>query len=543
MSGNGIISRRLHAILRLFVGTSLAISTAFGQLGPASTQPFSSRGAQQAPETLTFDELVTLAAVDPPPAALARKLNTLLTTPFISNRSSARNVLLKSPSLNKVGPVLRVAEWNINRGENEDSVALALADAPGFLQAARRNPKLDRNGIEEIRSELSELQSADIVILDEVDRGVKRTKYRDVAKDLAEKLDMNYAYGVEFIELNRIYLGSKAMDTPDSTRNEAGQTFGLDPKRYMGLEGSAILSRYPIRNARIIRLPELYDWYHSEISEVSGLERARRWSAQQLFQERIARQVRRGNRMALVIDLEVPQSPTGLMTVVCPHLEDYAGPRGRREQMNDLLAQIRTEGNPLILAGDLNTTGSSGRPVTVQRAIRRYFLNYKFWLRQVVFLIVPVPGLGYVFHGANYIKNFHDPTAFSVPILLPNPSRKFFRNVEEFRFADGSRFDFRGRRPLSFKHRGSTLSDTSGRAWKGFTPSFSFQRTFRGLVGRYKIDWFFVRHSQDPTRDTGRNGIFTPQFGRTLSHMNTAFGARISDHCPITLSLPLSPDH
>jgi endonuclease/exonuclease/phosphatase family metal-dependent hydrolase len=524
------------------VCAALSISTALCQLGPARSEPLASRTAQEAPETLTFDELITLAATDPPPAALARKLEVLLTTPFISNRASARNIRRKAPTLDKTGPVFRVAEWNINRGENEDSVALALADAPGFLESAGRNPKLDRKQIEAIRGELNELQSADVVILDEVDRGVRRTKYHDVAKDLAEKLDMNYAYGVEFIELNRIYLGTKSMDAPDSARNEAGQTFGLDPKRYLGLEGSAILSRYPIRDARIIRLPEFYDWYHSEIREVSALERARRWSAQQLFAERIARQVRRGNRMALVVDLEVPQSPTGLITVVCPHLEDYVGPRGRREQMNNLLAQIRTEGNPLIVAGDLNTTGSSGRPVTVQRAIRRYLLNYKFWLRQVIFLIVPVPGLGYVFRGANYMKNLHDPTAFSIPILLPNPSRRFFRNVETFRFADGSRFDFRGRRELSFKRRGSTLSDTSGRDRKGFTPSFSFQRTFGGIVGRYKIDWFFIRHPAEPTEGTRRNGILSPQFGRTLSHMNTALGDRISDHCPITVTLPFSSE-
>jgi endonuclease/exonuclease/phosphatase family metal-dependent hydrolase len=511
------------------------------QLGPARGESMADRRTEQLPETLTFDELITLAANDPPPAAVAQKLDTLLTTPFISNRAATRDVRPKSPMSNNIGPVLRVVEWNINRGENESSVALALTDASGFLESARRNPKLGNKEIGQITSELSELESADILVLDEVDHGVKRTKYHDVAKDLAEKLDMNYAYAVEFIELNRIYLGVKALDTPDSARSEAGNTFGLDPKRYLGLEGSAILSRYPIRSARIIRLPELYDWYHGEIQAISALERARRWSAEQLFEERIAKQVRRGNRMALILDVEVPQSPTGLITLVCPHLENYVRPRGRREQMNYLLAQIRMENNPLMVAGDLNTTGSSGRPVTVQSALRKYLLNYRFWARQVIFLIVPVPGLGYVFRGANYIKNFHDPTAFSIPILLPNPSRRFFKDVKNFRFADGSQFDFRGRRSLSFKHRGGTLSDTSGRAWKGFTPSFSFQRTFRGLVGRYKIDWFFVRQPRNVAgKETRQNGIFTPQFGRTLSHMNTALGDRISDHCPITVSLPLS---
>ena len=48
------------------------------------------------------------------------------------------------------------------------------------------------------------LNNLDIVILDEVDYGVHRTKYRNVARDLADALHMNYVYGVEFIELNRI---------------------------------------------------------------------------------------------------------------------------------------------------------------------------------------------------------------------------------------------------------------------------------------------------------------------------------------------------
>jgi hypothetical protein len=93
-----------------------------------------------------------------------------------------------------------------------------------------------------------------------------------------------------------------------------------------------MLSRYPIRDASVIRLPCEYDWYHDEIKALSDLQKVQKWSAKRLFDESIRRQVRRGGRLALVVNLKVPQSPTGLVTVVCPHLEEYTDSRGRRVQ-------------------------------------------------------------------------------------------------------------------------------------------------------------------------------------------------------------------
>jgi endonuclease/exonuclease/phosphatase family metal-dependent hydrolase len=308
----------------------------------------------------------------------------------------------------------------------------------------------------------------------------------------------------------------------------------------LGLEGSAILTRYPIKAARIVRLPQEYDWYHGEIQALSDLEKARRWTAERIFEERIKRQVRRGGRLAMIVDLEIPGSPTGVVTVVCPHLEDYCGPRGRREQMRYLLSQIQALQNPVIMGGDLNTLGHNGRPLTVKRAVFRYLLDYHFWLREAFFFFVPVPGIGEGFRVANYWKNWRDPTAINVPILLSNPERHIFDDVRSFRFQDGDSFDFAGDRRLSYRHRGGTLADSSQRAWKGFTPTFSFRRTFGGLVGEYKIDWFFVKTAlvAHPTA-AGSTESLTAEFGRTLPLVNTALQPRISDHCPTTLEVPL----
>jgi endonuclease/exonuclease/phosphatase family metal-dependent hydrolase len=275
----------------------------------------------------------------------------------------------------------------------------------------------------------------------------------------------------------------------------------------------------------------------------SWREQISRWTSEAIFQERIARQVRRGGRMALVVDLEVPQSPTGLVTVVCPHLEDYTSPKGRLEQLNALLGEIHEVANPVILAGDFNTTGRSARPITIRREVLKYLKDYRFWARQVLFLVLPVPGLGYAFRAVNYFKNYHDPTAFNVPILLGNRSRRLFDDLRRFQFSDQERFDFLGNGKVSYRGRGKTLADSNQRARKGFTPTFTFQRTFKGVVGTYKIDWFFIKPpARERTVGAAGNTTLTPHFGRTLQIVNDALEPRISDHCPITITLPLS-DH
>jgi len=489
----------------------------------------------QAPLPLSFQELVTAATVDPLPPDVQRKLDTLLSEPFISNEATLRGAKPKRPEAGRLGPVLRIAEWNINRGENQREITLALTNAEKFEAAVRATGKVGRKKLRRIRDELHALESADVIVLDEVDDGVKRTDYRNVTRDLAQALDMNYAYGVEFIELNGIYLGAKQLDTVDLPRQKReSEVFEVNPHRYLGLEGSAILSRYPIRSATIVRLPQVHDWYHGEIKAISDLERVRRWSAERLFQERILRQVRRGGRMALVADLEVPESPTGILTFVCPHLENYSPAEGRRKQMDALLEGIRANANPVVVAGDFNTTGHDGTPVTIKRALLSYIGDYHFWARQIFYFLVPAPGLGYIFAGANYFKNLHDPTAFNVPIFAANREKQLFADTRMFRFDDGGSFSFDTSPRRSFHHKGRTLADSNQRAWKGFATTFSFARTYHGLVGKYKIDWFFVK----PPR-VERPNLLEPYFGRTLHDVNTALGKRISDHSPITVDLPL----
>lgn len=488
---------------------------------------------------LSFHDLVALASVDPPPPELQQRLDRLFAEPFISNEASLDGAGPKRPEVPRLGRVVRIAEWNINRLEKRSMLG-ALGNLGDYEAYVNANPKLTLKQRRRAITEARELQGADIIVLDEVDDGVKRSGYRNVPRDVARLLHMNYVYGVEFVELNSIYLGVKRMDILGGKEQESATgKFGVDPKRDRALEGSALLSRYPILSAKIIRLPEEYDWYRKEIGAIDALRKAEKWTAKKIFDEELKRQVRRGGRIVLVVELAVPEARGGVLTVVCPHLEDYTTPDGRRKQMDFVLKQIGGISGPVAIAGDMNTLGHDGTPTTVQHTlVRRILLNYRFWMGEALYLALPVPGLHYAFAAANYFKNFHDPTAFGVPLILPNRSRFLFDDVHRFRFQDGGQLDWAGLKKASFHHRGRTLSVSNQRAWKGFATSFSYRKTYRGFVGKFKLDWMLVK---EPGKQGDLEGRFPfqPYFGRTLCEVNTGPPNRISDHCPIALNLTL----
>src|SRR6185295_18374718 len=84
---------------------------------------------QQAPELFTYAELVQLYETPNLPDALQVKLDRLLTTPFVSNVTSARVELPKTAGL---GSFVRVVQWNIERGIEYDAIKAALTNATQF---------------------------------------------------------------------------------------------------------------------------------------------------------------------------------------------------------------------------------------------------------------------------------------------------------------------------------------------------------------------------------------------------------------------------
>lgn len=157
---------------------------------------------------------------------------------------------------------------------------------------------------EEVRDTLARLD-ADIYLLQEVDLGVRRSDYRNVARDLADDLGLNWVFGGEFQELGQSRRGVAA------------------------LTGQAVLSRYPIHDA--VALP--FD-AQAEL----------RWRLDPL-------QPRRGGRMAL-------RAESGGVVLYNAHIESARNDVFRARQVDELLrdglAPERRD-RPVVLAGDLNT--------------------------------------------------------------------------------------------------------------------------------------------------------------------------------------------
>lgn len=116
-----------------------------------------------------------------------------------------------SPSSNCMGNKITVMEFNAERGKR-------------WLES----------------SEL--LKEADVIILNEMDVGMARSDQQHTTRLLAYHLGMNYAWGVEFIELTLGDSGDRA-------------NINQSEENFHGLHGNAILSRCHIQEPRIFRNP------------------------------------------------------------------------------------------------------------------------------------------------------------------------------------------------------------------------------------------------------------------------------------------------
>ncbi len=390
----------------------------------------------------------------------------------------------------------------------------------------------------EILEQIDVLQGADVLVLQELDWGTKRTGYKEVARELAEALRMNWAYGVEFIEIDPINLGiEKSEETLSEDREQIPKQIDVDRNLIKGLHGTAILSRYAIKQARLQPLrAQGYDWYRSEKKRVSSPEKAKRIASERAFREKITREIRRGGRTLLTVTLKVPDLPEGELTVAAPHLENHCKPNRRQDQMDEILSYLRAIKTPLIMAGDFNTSLGDNTPTSIKREITRRVGSGEYWAKKA---FADATGLGLLRGTLNLLKNQSDPTAANVPLLAPNPEERLFRKLENFRFQDGRSFDFRGDTARSVNGQKGKLANSNERATKGFAATYGVGRSF-GLIGKLKLDWIFVKpYINDPRSDKGYYR-FAPHYGRTLEEVNYSVAGRISDHNPISVDLPFN---
>lgn len=501
---------------------------------PVGAQP---RGV---PELFTYGELTTLYEQDNIPAPLQSKLNRLLTMPFINNSNSqvAPVQLARTPRL---GEFLRVAFWNIERGLEYEAVEATLGDEASF--AALLNPEKYPPGSAARREALEEaasLRAADVIVLNEVDFGMKRTGYRHIADALAARLGMNYAFGVQFVELSPVAL-SREPPGADQEENEILNLVKVDPARYKGLHGVAILSRYPLENVRLVPFKQQpYDWYGREKRGPSLLERGKREIGHKVFLEKTLREVRRGGRTMLVADIADARFPQGRVSIVATHLENRTTPKGRVRQLEELLDQIKGITHPVVVAGDMNTSTEDATPTSLRREITKRVGSRNFWIKQGINYTL---GFGFIrdvaIGGISRARRHSDPTVRHIPFIAPNPGSKFFTTLKDFRFADGGAFDLRGDPRRSTGGSSETFGNSNERGGKGFVATYQANTPVK-FIGDYKLDWIFVKPAalKEPN-DDGQPYRFAPHFGRTLKSVNEIIEGRISDHRPILLDLPL----
>jgi endonuclease/exonuclease/phosphatase family metal-dependent hydrolase len=189
------------------------------------------------------------------------------------------------------------------------------APAAPHAQASVLNWNIDRGEhLDQIKQQISALHP-DLCIFQEVDLDARRTHRQDVAKELAEAFQMNYVFAPEFQEL--------------------GQGTTEEPAYH----GQAVLTKLPVRAARIIRFEHQSGWWKPRrllISSVPLLQR------------------REGGRIALVAELDHGGQP---LVVYDLHLESKGTEQLRLEQLEEVLndAQRYPAHTPVIIAGDFNT--------------------------------------------------------------------------------------------------------------------------------------------------------------------------------------------
>jgi endonuclease/exonuclease/phosphatase family metal-dependent hydrolase len=501
------------------------------------------------PKLFSYDELVHLSSDQQLSPELTEKLRIVTTTPFINNEAYLSGVRPKPLEVTALGPSLRIAFWNIERGLELDYIELFLTDKDAFMaKVAEERKKAAESGkrtraveLEKIPEQIETLKAADVWILNEVDWGVKRTEYREVVRELGKTLNMNWAYGVEFLEVDPKQLGTDTFEDRETEeeRQQLLEVFKVDKDKVRALHGNAVLSRYPIRSVRLVPFTIGYDWFQE--SKIRPAEKAKRKAAI-LVGEDLLREVRRGQRTTLYVDLDVPEAPGQRVTIAATHLENRAKPSIRRKQMQELLKEVQDVPNPVVIAGDMNTTGSDSTPTSAEYILYKRYGSLDFWTTKG---IQWTTGVGMIYSGAKTARKLAgiqyrvDPTSANIPGASPNLERGLFNALEKYRFADGKAIDFRGISERTTNGKVGTLADSNQRLSKGFAPTFVTELIWGNVrIAKFKLDWFFIKADMENPRDPKGSFLFAPHFARTLSDLNNCPVEPISDHSPMTVNLP-----
>lgn len=88
--------------------------------------------------------------------------------------------------------------------------------------------------------------------------------------------------------------------------------------------------------------------------------------------------------------------------------------------MQALLTEIRDVKNPVVLTGDLNTSGADATPTSMRNEIMKRVLDYGFWINRAVFWFSPIGFAQFALAPARYLHGYLDPTALHIPFFWQN---------------------------------------------------------------------------------------------------------------------------
>ncbi|MDX1919615.1 MAG: hypothetical protein SFU25_02645, partial [Candidatus Caenarcaniphilales bacterium] len=392
--------------------------------------------------------------------------------------------------------------------------------------------------------ELHHIANSDIITIQEADWGMPRSQYRHTVKEFAEHFGYGYVFGAEFIE-----------NLDDGTRYSTIKD--LDLEHFKGLQGNAIVSKWPIKNIQLLRFDEsftedpsmqtmahrrCYDWWKDELPKVGPFEKVVHKGIKLVFDEdTIVPSVRLGSRMAVIADIKTPQ---GEITIATTHLENRGSPKCRRFELAQLTNFLRDNysENPLAITGDMNTTNEEARRPYFRHAIAWYIKNQlelstliaQSITTPALFIFdipspVPIPATVQILNQAREWRN---------PPGLGSAERKLFKRViHNFSFEDGTVFDTRGNSTLNDENSSKFLSDSNESTPLGYRPTYCFQRNYKHLFCM-KLDWIFVKNKLthcSRKHSFKADNAWAPHYPRTLMIPTTLSG--ITDHAYISADL------
>ncbi len=182
----------------------------------------------------------------------------------------------------------RAIAWNIERGICFDEIVYLLKEHPI-------------------------LSKADVLLMTEADLGMARSANRNVAREIAKILGMNYFFAPSYLNLAK----------------GAGTENDFEGENEFGIHGNAILSRYPITKPRIVPIPNTHD-------KMRGREK------------------RLGQQRALIATVDFGN---GLLRASSVHVNVRSTQKQRKEEIERVVKALNEEGDhPALIGGDWNTS-------------------------------------------------------------------------------------------------------------------------------------------------------------------------------------------